>query len=150
MPQRREFPEDLRGKKTSFWMSISLEKVTKPAISKALRLLWTTIRAILSKWRKIGRVVNIPRNGCPSKISPRARCKIIQIKTSKELQASHASAKVSVHDSTIIKTWGKNGTHCRLAPQKPLLSRKNINACLKFAKKHRDDPEFWNHVLWTD
>ncbi|MGH0163515.1 UNVERIFIED_CONTAM: hypothetical protein FKN15_045389 [Acipenser sinensis] len=103
-----------------------------------------------------GTVVNLPRRGRPAKISPRARRKIIQEVTknpktaSRDLQAALASAKVSVHDSTIRKTLGKNGIHGRVARRKPLLTKKNMNAHLKFAKKHLDDPqEFWNNILWT-
>ncbi len=71
--------------------------------------------------------------------------------TSKELQASLASVKVSVHDSTIRKRLGKNGLHGRDPRPKPLLSKKNIKAHLSFARKHLDDPEdFWENTLWTD
>ena len=57
-------------------------------------------------------------------------------------------ANVSVHDSTIRK---RHGVHGRIARRKPLLSKKNIAARLKFAKEHIDDPQdFWNNVLWTD
>ncbi|KAK3522939.1 hypothetical protein QTP86_009710 [Hemibagrus guttatus] len=71
--------------------------------------------------------------------------------TSKELQASLASVKVSVHDSTIRKRLGKNGLHGRVPRRKPLLSKKNIKAHLSFARKHLDDPQdFWENTLWTD
>ncbi len=68
-------------------------------------------------------VVNLPRNGRPTKITPRAQWRLIQevIKeprtTSKELQASLASVKVSVHDSTIRKRLGKK-TAKAIADQK--------------------------------
>ncbi|KAK1792925.1 hypothetical protein P4O66_001652 [Electrophorus voltai] len=87
------------------------------AISKALELQQTTVRAIIHKWRKHGTVVNLPRSGRPTKITPRAQRRLIQEVTkdttssSKELQASLASVKVSVHDSTIRKRLGKNGLH---------------------------------------
>ncbi len=74
------------------------------AISKALGL-QRTVRAIIHKWRKLRTVVNLPRSGRPTKITPRAQRRLLQevIKeprtTSKELQASLASIKVSVHDS---------------------------------------------------
>uniref|UniRef100_A0A9J7WYS1 Transposase Tc1-like domain-containing protein n=1 Tax=Cyprinus carpio carpio TaxID=630221 RepID=A0A9J7WYS1_CYPCA len=70
--------------------------------------------------------------------------------TSKELQASLASIKVSVHDSTIRKRLGENGIHGRVPRQKkPLLSKKNIAAHLQFAKDHVDKPEeYWRNVLW--
>ncbi|KAK3559140.1 hypothetical protein QTP86_005021 [Hemibagrus guttatus] len=71
--------------------------------------------------------------------------------TSKELQASLASVKVSVHDSTIRKRLGKNGLRGRVPRQKPLLSKMNIKPRLSFARKHLDDPQnFWENTLWTD
>ncbi|KAK3565618.1 hypothetical protein QTP86_012948 [Hemibagrus guttatus] len=69
------------------------------AISKALGLPRTTVRAIIYKWRKHGTVENLPRSGRPTKITPRAQRQLIQedtkdpTTTSKELQASLASVK---------------------------------------------------------
>ncbi len=127
------------------------------AISKALGLQRSTVRAIIHKWRKLGTVVNLPRSGRPTKITSRAQWRLIHevIKeprtTSKELQASFASIKVSVHDSTIRKRLGKNGIHGRVPRQKPLLTKKNTKAHLTFAKKYLDYPqEFWANILWTD
>ena len=71
--------------------------------------------------------------------------------TSEELQASLASVKVSVHDSTIRKRLGKNGLHGRVPRHKPLLSKKNMKAHLSFARKHLDDPQdLWENTLRTD
>ncbi|KAK3550209.1 hypothetical protein QTP86_021241 [Hemibagrus guttatus] len=92
-------------------------------------------------------VESLPRSGRPTKITPRAQRQLIQevtndpTTTSKELQASLASVKVSVHDSTIRKRLGKNGSK----------SKKNIKVHLSFARKHLDDPQdFWENTLWTD
>ncbi|KAK3533354.1 hypothetical protein QTP70_017158, partial [Hemibagrus guttatus] len=107
----------------------------------------TTVRAIIYKWRKHGTVENLPRSGRPNKITPRAQQQFIQevtrdpTTTSKTLQASLASVKVSVDDSTIRKRLGKNGLHGRVPRRKPLLSKKNIKAHLSFARKHLDDPQ---------
>ncbi|KAK3568595.1 hypothetical protein QTP86_010208 [Hemibagrus guttatus] len=127
------------------------------AISKALGLPRTTVRAIIYKWRKHGTVENLPRSVRPTKITPRAQRQLIQevtkdpTTTSKELQASLASVKVSVHDSTIRKRLDKNGLHGRVPRRKLLLSKKNIKARLSFAIKHLDDPQdFWENTLWTD
>ncbi|KAK3522272.1 hypothetical protein QTP86_000580 [Hemibagrus guttatus] len=127
------------------------------AISKALGLPRTTVRAIIYKWRKHGTVENLPRSGWPTKITPRAQRQLVQevtkdpTTTSKELQASLASVKVSVHDSTIRKRLGKNGLRGRVPRRKPPLSKKNIKARLGFARKHLDDPQdFWENTLWTD
>ncbi len=127
------------------------------AISKALGLQQTTVRAIIHKWRKLVTVVILPRSGWPTKITPRAEWWLIQevikepIKTSKELQASLASIKVSVNESTIRKRLGKNSIHGSVPRQKPLLTKKNTKARLTFAKNYLDYPQdFWAHILWSD
>ena len=115
MPLSKEIQEQMRNKIVDMYQSGKGYK----AISKALGLQRTMVRAIIHKWRKLGTVVNLPRSGRPTKITPRAQQRLIQevIKeprtTSKELQASFASIKISVHDSTIRKRLGKNGSHGR-------------------------------------
>ena len=70
--------------------------------------------------------------------------------TSKELQASLASVKVSVYDSTLRKRQGKNGLHGQVPRRKPLFSKRNIKARLSFDRKHLDEPQdFWENTLWT-
>ncbi len=137
MPWSKEIQEQMRNKIVDMYQSGEGYK----AISKALGLQRTMVRAIIHKWRKLGTVVNLPRSGRPTKITPRAQWRLIQeiIKeprtTSKELQASLASIKVSVHDSTIRKRLGKNGIHGRVPRQKLLLTKNNTKTCLKLAKK---------------
>ncbi len=152
MPWSKEIQEQMRNKIVDMYQS---GKGYKP-ISKSLGLQRTTIRAIIHKWRKLGTVVNLPRSGRPTKITPRAQRQLIQevIKeprtTSKELQASLDSIKVSVHDSTIRKRLGKNGIHGRVPRQKPLLTKKNTKSRLTFDKKYLDYPQdFWANILWT-
>ncbi len=103
-------------------------------------------------------VVNLPRSGRPTKITPRVQWRLLQevIKeprtACKELQASlDTSIKVSVHDSTIRKRLCKSGVCERVPRQKPLLTKKNTKARLTFAKKYLDYPQdFWANILWTD
>ncbi len=136
MPRSKEIQEQMRNRIVDMYQSGKDYK----AISKALGLQRTTVRAIIHKWRKLGTVVNLPRSGRTTKITPRGKRQLIQevIKeprtTCKELQASLASIKVSVHDSTIRKRLGKNDIHGRVPRQKPLLTKKNIKALLTFAK----------------
>ncbi len=110
MPRSKEIQEQMRNKIVDMYQSGKGYK----AISKVLGLQRTMVGVIIHKWRKLGTVVNLPRSGRPTKITPRAQRRLIQedIKeprtTSKELQASLASIKVSVHDSTIRKRLGKN------------------------------------------
>ncbi len=149
MPQSKEIQEQMRSKIVDMYQSGKGYK----AISKALVLQRTTVRAIIHKWRKHGTVLNLPRSGRPTKISPRAQRSLIQevIKeprtTSKELQASLASLKVSVHDSTIRKRLDKNSIHGRVPRQKPLLTKATTKARLTFAKKYLDYPQdFWANI----
>ncbi len=143
MPRSKEMQEQMRNKIVDMYQSIS----------KALGLQWTTVRSIIHKWRKLGTVVNLPRSGRPTKITPKAQRWLIQevIKeprtTSKELQASLASIKVSVHDSTIRKRLGKNGIHGRVPRQKPLLTKKNTKARLTFAKNILIIPKTFGQIF---
>ncbi len=153
MPRSKEIQEQMRNKIVDLYQSGEGYKV----ISKALGLQRTMVRANIHKWRKLGTVVNLPRSGQPTKITPRTQSRPIQevLKeprtTSKELQASLASIKVSVHDSTIRKRLGKNIIHGRVPRQKPLLTKKYTKAHLTFAKKYIDYPQdFWANILWTD
>uniref|UniRef100_A0A9J8CLU9 Transposase n=1 Tax=Cyprinus carpio carpio TaxID=630221 RepID=A0A9J8CLU9_CYPCA len=148
MVRSKEIQKQMRKKVTELYQSGKGYK----AISKALGLQRTTVRAIIHKRQKHGTVENLPRSGFP-----RAQRRLIQevtknpTTTSKELQASLASVKVSVHDSSLRKRLGKNGLHGRVPRRKPLLSKKNVKACLSFARKHLDDPQdFWENTLWTD
>ena len=114
MPRSKEIQEQMRNRVNGIYQ----HGKGYAAISKAWGLQRTTVRPIIHKWRKHGTVVNLPRSGRRTKISPRAQQRLIQEVTtesttaSKELRASLASVKVSVHDSTIRKRLGKYGL-CR-------------------------------------
>ncbi len=92
MLRSKEIQEQMRKKVIEIYQSGKGYK----AISKALGLQRTTVRAIIHKWRKHGTVVNLPRTGRPTKITPRVQRRLIQevtkdpTPTSKELQASLA------------------------------------------------------------
>jgi len=55
---------------------------------------------------------------------------------------------VEIHDSIIRKRLNKYGMFGRVARRKPLCSKKNMAAWLRFAKLHLNKPQdFWNNVL---
>ncbi|KAK3544144.1 hypothetical protein QTP86_002964 [Hemibagrus guttatus] len=95
MPRAKEIQKQMRKKVIEIYQSGKGYK----AISKALGLPRTTVRAIIYKWPKHGTVENLPRSDRPTKITPRAQRQLIQevtkdpTTTSKELQASLASVK---------------------------------------------------------
>ena len=99
---------------------------------------------------------NLPWSGWPTKITPRTHRQLDkevtkEPRTTKALQTSLASVKVSVHDSTIRKRLGKNGIHGRVPRRKPLLTKKNKESlsynCHKTSWWSQD---FWENILWTD
>uniref|UniRef100_A0A8D0DI99 Transposase Tc1-like domain-containing protein n=1 Tax=Sander lucioperca TaxID=283035 RepID=A0A8D0DI99_SANLU len=68
--------------------------------------------------------------------------------TAKDLKASLELANISVHESTIRKTLNKQGIYGRTPRRKPLLTKKNIAARLKFAKEDIDTPQwYWQNVF---
>jgi len=153
MPRAKEVSDDLRRRVVDAHQSGDGYK----RISKRLNLHPSTVRSIVVKWKQFHTTVTLPRSGRPAKISPRTAVKLVRDVskdpklTSKDLQASLAAADVDVHASTIRKKLNSFGINGRSARRKPLLSKKNIAARLKFAMDHLDETDdFWNNVLWTD
>ncbi len=64
MPRSKEIQEQMRNKIVDMYQSGKGYK----AISTALELQRTMVRAIIHKWRKLGTVVNLPRSGRPTKL----------------------------------------------------------------------------------
>lgn len=126
-------------------------------ISKEYKISHSTVRKIVYKWRTFKTTANMPRSGRPSKFTPRADRKMLKEvsknpkMSSRDLQQALATVDVKVHASTIRKRLHKFNLHGRCARRKPLLSKKNMKARLKFARVNVDkDQDFWNNVLWTD
>ncbi|KAI3358130.1 hypothetical protein L3Q82_003131 [Scortum barcoo] len=83
----------------------------------------------------------------PSKQSSHTESRPQDAKMHRDLQQALATVDVKVHDSTIRKRLHKFDFHGRCARRKPLLSKKNIKARLKFARENIDkDQVFWNNV----
>ncbi|PWA27923.1 hypothetical protein CCH79_00000230 [Gambusia affinis] len=91
-------------------------------VSKRFQLLPSTVRQIIYKWRALGITATLPR-----------------------------TSGINVHVSTIRRNINRHGIHGRVARRKPLLSRKNKAARLKFAREHLDKPEaFWTEESKTE
>ena len=138
MPRTKEISEDLRLR------IVDLHKAGKgyKSISKSLDV-QSTVRQIIYKWRKFSTVAALPRSGRPAKMTTRAQCRMLndvkkcQLKTYRNLCNMLTSLLMSLR---YVKRW-----------KKPLLSKKNIAARLKFAKVHMDVPHrYWQNILWTD
>ena len=136
MPRTKEISEYIRLR------IVDLHRAGKgyKSISKSLDAHQSTVRQIVYKWRKFSTVATLPRSGCPAEMTARAQRRMLnEVKKNprvlaKDLQKSLEHANISVYESTIRKTLNKNGVHERTPRKKPLLSKVNIAARLKFAK----------------
>ena len=133
---QKELSEDLRSRIGDLHKAGKGYKV----ISKILEIHQSTMRQTIYKWRHFGTVATLPRCGRPVKKTPRAQQRLISevkkqpLMTAKDLKASLELANISVHESTIHQTLNKPCIYSRTPWRKPLLTKKNIAACQKFAK----------------
>ena len=136
---------------------VDLHKAGKgyKSISKSLDVHQSTVRQIVYKWRKFSTVATLPRSSHPAKMTARAQRRMLnEVKknprvSAKDLQKSLEHANISVDESTIGKTLNKIGVHGRTPWKKPLLSKKNIAAHLKFAKDPLDVPQrYRQNIMW--
>uniref|UniRef100_A0A8C7SUX3 Transposase Tc1-like domain-containing protein n=1 Tax=Oncorhynchus mykiss TaxID=8022 RepID=A0A8C7SUX3_ONCMY len=126
-------------------------------IGKQLGEKATTVGAIIRKWKKFKMTVNHPRSGAPCKISPCGASMIIRKvrdqprTTRQDLVNDLKRAGTTVSKKTISNTLRRHGFKSCSASKVPLLKPAHVQACLKFANDHLDDPEEeWEKVIWSD
>ncbi len=126
-------------------------------IGKQLGEKATTVGAIIRKWKKCKMTVNLPRTGAPCKISPRGLSMILrkvrdQPRTTREdLINDLKGAGTTVSTVTISNTLHRHGLKSCSARKVSLIKPAHVQAHLKFAKDHLDDPEeAWEKVMWSD
>uniref|UniRef100_A0A3P8R957 Transposase Tc1-like domain-containing protein n=1 Tax=Astatotilapia calliptera TaxID=8154 RepID=A0A3P8R957_ASTCA len=114
-------------------------------ISQALNIPWSTVQAIIQKWKEYGTTVNLPRQGRPPKLTGRTRRTLIRnaakrpMVTLDELQRSTAQVGESVHRTTISRALHKVGLYGRVVRRKPLLTENQKKSRLQFATSHVGD-----------
>ncbi len=154
MGKTKELSKDTRDK------IVDLHKagMSYRTISKQLGEKETTVSAIIRKWKKFKMTVNLPQTGAPCKISPR-RVSIVLKKVSKgqprttreDLVNDLKRAGTTVSTVTISNTLHRQGLKSCSVRKVPLLKPAHVQARLKFAKDHLDDPEeAWEKVIWSD
>ncbi|XP_068178448.1 uncharacterized protein [Antennarius striatus] len=130
---------------------------TASAIGKQLGVKKSTVGAVIRKWKTYKTTDNLPRSGAPRKISPCA-VKMITRTMSKhprttqgDLVSDLQRAGTKVTKATVSNTLRRQGLTSSSARRVPLLKAVHIQARLKFAREHLDDPEEdWENVLWSD
>ncbi len=130
---------------------------TESAIDKQLGVKKSTVGAIIRKWKTYKTTDNLPRSGAPRKISLRG-VKMITRTVSKNPRTTRGDlvndlqrAGTKVTKATISNTLRRQGLKSCSARRVPLLKPVHVQACLKFAREHLDDPEEdWENVIWSD
>ncbi len=153
MAKTKELSKDTRNK------IVDLHQVgkTESAIGKQLGVKKSTVGAIIRKWKTYKTTDNLPRSGAPRKISPRG-VKMITRTVSKNPRTTRGDlvndlqrARTKVTKATISNTLRRQGLKSCSARRVPLLKPVHVQARLKFAREHLDDPEEdWENVIWSD
>ncbi|KAK6314069.1 hypothetical protein J4Q44_G00155280 [Coregonus suidteri] len=101
--------------------------------------------------------VNHPRSGAPCKISPRGASMIMRKvrdqprTTRQDLVNDLKRSGTTVSKITISNTLRRHGLKSCSARKVPLFKPAHVQARLKFANDHLDDPEEeWEKVMWSD
>ncbi len=153
MAKTKELSKDTRNK------IVDLHQAgrTESAIGKQLGVKKSTVGAIIRKWKTYKTTDNLPRSGAPRKISPRG-VKMITRTVSKNPRTTRGDlvndlqrAGTKVTKATISNTLRRQGLKSCSARRVPLLKPVHVQARLKFAREHLDDPEEdWENVIWSN
>ena len=153
MGKTKELSKDIRDK------IVGLHKAGMgyKKISKQLGEKLTAVGEIIRKWKKHKVTTNLPRSEAPHKISSRGISMMMrkvrdQPSTTQEVLFNDLKAvETTVTKRTISNTLHREGLKSCCARKVPLLKKTYVQARLKFAKKHLDDPEeAWEKVMWSD
>ena len=148
MAKTRELCKDIRDKIVDLYKA----GMGYRTIGKQLGEEATTI---IRKWKKFKMMVNLPRSGAPCKISPHGASMIMRKDqprtTRQDLVNDLKRAGTTVSKKSISNTLRRHGLKSCSARKVPLLKPALVQARLKFANDHLDDPvEEWEKVMWPD
>ncbi len=149
MAKTKELSKDTRNK----IVELHQAGKTESAIGKQLGVKKSTVGAIIRKWKTYKTNDNLPRSGAPCKISPRG-VKMVTRTVSKNPRTTRGDlvndlqrAGTKVTKATISNTLRRQGLKSCSARRVSLL--KPVQARLKFAREHLDDPEEdWENVIF--
>ncbi|KAF4086538.1 hypothetical protein AMELA_G00084580 [Ameiurus melas] len=145
MAKTKELSKDVRDKLVNLHKSgMGYKTITKQLGEKV-----TTVGAIIRKWKKHKRTVNL-RPGAPCKISSRG-VRNQPRTTWEDLVNDLTAAGTIVTKKTIGNTLCREGLKSCSAHKVPLLKKAHIHGRLKFTNEHLNDSEDnWVKVLWSD
>ncbi len=154
MAKTKELSKDTRNKIVDLHQAGKIES----AIGKQLGVKKSTVGAIIRKWKTYKTSDNLPRSGAPRKISPRGVKMITRtvsqhstVTTRGDLVNDLQRAGTKETKATISNTLRRQGLKSCSARRVPLLKPVHVQARLKFAREHLDDPEEdWENVILSD
>uniref|UniRef100_A0AAZ3QI69 Transposase Tc1-like domain-containing protein n=1 Tax=Oncorhynchus tshawytscha TaxID=74940 RepID=A0AAZ3QI69_ONCTS len=150
MAKTRELCKDIRDKIVDLHKAgMGYRTIGKQFGEKAI-----TVGAIIRKRKKLKMKVNHPRSGAPCKISPRGASMIMRKvrdqprTTRQDLVNDLKRAGTTVSKKTISNTLRRHGLKSCSTRKVTLLKPAHVQAHLKFANDHLDDPEEeWEKVM---
>lgn len=112
------------------------------------------VHDIVARYKENGLIANKQRRARPKKLSPKDESRILrEVKKNPFISAPKLTAMVKeasgveVNPETIRRLLRKNDFHGRVARKKPLISKKNQNERLVFARQYMTkDYGFWSTV----
>ncbi len=110
----------------------------------------STVGVIIRKWKTYKTTDNLPRSGAPRKISPRG-VKMITRTVSKNPRTTRGDLVNDLQRAGTKVTKATISNTLRRARRVSLLKPVHVQARLKSAREHLDDPEEdWENVIWSD
>lgn len=156
MAPRKEHPPEIKHLCVSKWKS----GLSHAAISRSLEIPVTSVKGIISRFKRNGHCANAPRSGRPRATDSRTdRLIIREVERNRfvgaALLAAQLEAKlgVSVHPQTVRNRIIDAGLNGRSARKTPFLTKQHRAKRLVYAKKLQRrfaEPDDWKHVLFTD
>lgn len=110
-----------------------------------------TVNDIIHRWKQFGVVDPLARSGRPKKTTPRMDRAIKFASSKARFNTPRSIGKevgANVSPRTVARRLNEYGLRARFARRKPLLSQKNIERRLQYAKDHVENQ--WNGILFSD
>jgi len=114
--------------------------VTKNVFQVEKKIKKNKLRAIIRKWKTYKTTDNLPRSGAPLKVLSHG-VKMIMRMVRKNHRTTRRDLMTKVSKATISNTLHREGLKYCSARRVPLLKPVHVQAHLKFAREHMNDPE---------
>lgn len=124
-------------------------------ISKKIKKSFGTVRSFVQRYRKSGSIQNKKSTGRPPKLTPKTKRLLLRhVKNNRKDSVKKIRENLQLHNvtkMTINNTLVKAGLKSHKATRKPLLTPKQRDTRLRWARKYSgENEEFWEKWIFTD